>query len=122
MKLFRRVLRWFFVTAGFLSGIVITLAAIITKRMVRPPRLPLWSTPAGVGLDYEEVHFPAADGLRLSGWFIPAPPDSRRQGATILLVHGWMWNRLGETAEDALANLALDDPAAAAELEAKYRD
>ena len=42
-------------------------------------------SPADLGLDYEEVHFPAAeDGTMLHGWFIPA----ERERATLLFFHG----------------------------------
>jgi dipeptidyl aminopeptidase/acylaminoacyl peptidase len=53
-------------------------------------------------MDYEEVEFPARDGLRLSGWFIPAAAPA----ATIILVHGWPWNRLGEAADSLMANIS----------------
>jgi fermentation-respiration switch protein FrsA (DUF1100 family) len=34
------------------------------------------ATPANVGLPYEEIAFPAADGTRLSGWLIPGQPGA----------------------------------------------
>ena len=37
-----------------------------------PIRSPLMYTPEEYGLAYEEVFFPAMDGLRLEGWFFPA--------------------------------------------------
>ncbi|MCA9946979.1 MAG: hypothetical protein KC449_26040 [Anaerolineales bacterium] len=105
MNLFRRVLRWLFILGGFVAGLVTAVAAILAKRLIAPLRQPLWGTPADLGMAYESVTFPAADGVRLSGWFIPAPSDSARSGATLIMVHGWGWNRLGETATDALATL-----------------
>ncbi len=42
-------------------------------------------TPAQLGLKYEDVHFNAADGTRLHGWFLPA--QGRALG-TILFLHG----------------------------------
>jgi dipeptidyl aminopeptidase/acylaminoacyl peptidase len=105
MRLFRRVIRWFFLLFGLISGVIVAIAVFVTRRMVQPPRQRLWTTPDRLGLSYEAVHFPAADGLRLSGWFIPGPAGSLRKGGTVLLVHGWQWNRLGETAEDGMANI-----------------
>ncbi|MCA9920836.1 MAG: alpha/beta fold hydrolase, partial [Anaerolineales bacterium] len=89
----------------FLVGLVTAAAAYMAKRMIAPPRQRLWATPGDVNLDFESVHFPAQDGVRLAGWFVPAGADSLRKGATIVLVHGWPWNRLGESAEDPLAML-----------------
>ena len=105
MKLFRRVLRWLFFLSGFLCGVVVAVAAFFAQRLIAPSRQRLWATPDDVGLEYEEVQFPAQDGLRLSGWFVPAAADSQRQGATVVLIHGWPWNRLGEAADDLFANV-----------------
>ena len=43
----------------------------------RLKRSPLLHSPAEHGLEFEEVTFPASDGVPLEGWFIPAP-DSRK--------------------------------------------
>jgi len=50
-------------------------------------------TPGDLGLDYEQVVFKSADGLQLSGWYIPAAPVSSvedRNGGnfTVLFCHG----------------------------------
>jgi pimeloyl-ACP methyl ester carboxylesterase len=77
--------------------------------MIAPARQPLRSSPADLGLPYESVQFPASDSVRLSGWFIPARSGGQRPdrgGATVVLVHGWAWNRLGDAADDLVANLA----------------
>ena len=109
MPIFRRVLRWLFLLSGIVAGFVVAIAAFFARRMIKPPRQPLWATPGDLGLAYEAVHFPAQDGLRLAGWFLPAA-DSRRQGSTIALVHGWPWNRLGDAAGDLLSNLTGSTP------------
>ncbi|HQI81172.1 MAG TPA: alpha/beta hydrolase [Deltaproteobacteria bacterium] len=41
-------------------------------------------TPAEAGLAYEDVRFKAADGIMLSGWWVPA----ERPRATVLFCHG----------------------------------
>ena len=58
-------------------------------------RAPIERTPAEVGLDYEDVAFKAGDGVDLKGWFIPSGQSS---GPAVVLVHGWMWNRVGNVA------------------------
>jgi uncharacterized protein len=110
MTIFRRVLRWLFFIAGFVAGIAAAIAFLFSRLLTAPPRQRLWATPDELGLLYETVQFPAQDGLRLSGWFVPAPTDSRRKKATVVLVHGWPWNRLGDTAEDMVANLTGSTP------------
>lgn len=105
MRLFRRVLRWVFFLFGVLAGLVTAVAAFFAQRMIKPPRQRLWATPGDLGLAYEDIQFPAQDGIRLSGWFIPAVDDSRRDGAAVVLVHGWPWNRLGLTADDWYSGL-----------------
>jgi uncharacterized protein len=107
---FRRALRWFFWVIGLLLGLIGAIAALFTKWMVSPSRQPLWVTPGELGLDYEEVHLPAQDGVRIAGWFVPARTDAGRKGATIILVHGWLWNRLGTLADDVFAGLTGNKP------------
>ncbi|MEM9305299.1 MAG: alpha/beta hydrolase, partial [Pseudomonadota bacterium] len=60
---------------------------LMQERMVFLPNMPgraLTATPEDVGLDYEHIDFEAADGVRLHGWFVPAPD---RRG-TVLFFHG----------------------------------
>jgi pimeloyl-ACP methyl ester carboxylesterase len=73
--------------------------------MISPARKPLWAAPSDIDLAFEDVQFPARDGLRMSGWFIPGSQNTYQKGATIILIHGWTWNRLGYAADDLLANL-----------------
>ncbi|WP_420642128.1 alpha/beta hydrolase [Candidatus Leptofilum sp.] len=105
MNIFRRVLRWLFILGGIVAGLITAVAAFIAQRLIQPLRQPLWGTPDQVDMPYVDVTFPATDGVRLSGWFIPAPGNSLRKGATLIMVHGWGWNRLGEAATDVVANM-----------------
>jgi len=41
-----------------------------------------------LGRPFEEVHFQAADGVGLHGWFFPADPNSARKQFIYLLCHG----------------------------------
>lgn len=104
MRLFRRVLRLFFFLLGLTAGLVTAVAAYFAQRLIKPARQRLWATPGDLGLAYEDVQFPARDGIRLSGWFIPAA-EAARDGATVVLVHGWPWNRLGTLADDVFSGL-----------------
>jgi dienelactone hydrolase len=62
---------------------------------MRIPRLPLVGSPASVGLDYQEVSFPArSDGTVLKGWYIPAKGQS-----AIIVVHGGYQNRVDEVVD-----------------------
>jgi pimeloyl-ACP methyl ester carboxylesterase len=106
MRQFRRVLSWLFFLSGLLAGTIAALVTFFVRYLLTPPRHALWATPADLGMDFEAVQFPAQDGVRLSGWFVPAVTTRGQNGATIILVHGWPWNRLGEAAEDLLANIS----------------
>lgn len=48
------------------------------------PERTLHATPEVAGLAYEEVHFPAADGVRLHGWLLPGQPG----GPLLVFAHG----------------------------------
>ena len=105
MLTFRRSLRIFFGLAGFLLGATVAAAVFLARTLIAPVRQGLWTTPADAGLEFENAEFPAQDGVRLSGWFVPAAANSKRSDATVVLVHGWQWNRLGYRAQDMFANV-----------------
>lgn len=48
---------------------------MIEKRFIFFPERELVGSPAHLGLDYEEVHFPASDGVKLHGWYVPGERD-----------------------------------------------
>jgi uncharacterized protein len=90
------------VGVGVLFVFFIALPLRAADTMAHPPRLPVCcQTPADVGLRYEDVSFPASDGVTLRGWFIPA-----QNGATILFAHGGGSNRLGVGQLEQAAALA----------------
>ncbi len=75
------------------------LAAFVSYRkradIIQPARKSVLSfTPDNFKLAYETIEFATADGVRLRGWFIPAPGGE--SGRTIIFCHGWGSNR-GET-------------------------
>ncbi|MFD9700087.1 alpha/beta hydrolase family protein [Lentzea sp. NPDC059081] len=54
--------------------------ARFADNVAQPRRSPVLHQPSEAGLEYENVSFPATDGVPLEGWFIPAP------GATRLII------------------------------------
>jgi hypothetical protein len=54
-------------------------------------RAPVLHSPSEHGLEYEDVTFPARDGVPLEGWFIPAP----RSGKLIIANHPMGFSRSG---------------------------
>jgi pimeloyl-ACP methyl ester carboxylesterase len=54
-------------------------------------RAPVLHSPSEHGLDYEDVTFPARDGVPLEGWFIPAPGS----GKLIIANHPMGFSRSG---------------------------
>ncbi len=63
---------------------LVGLLYVIQDRLVYFPVRELVATPRDRGLDYEELNLLTEDGVRLHGWFIPAP-DAR---AVLLYFHG----------------------------------
>lgn len=62
---------------------------LYVAEMTRPAPSPCCpQTPVDVGLAYEDVTFTSADGVVLSGWYVPA-----QNGAVVILVHGFRGNR-----------------------------
>lgn len=86
---------WFNLLRLFLAGVIsaillimVGLAYLCASVFAHPMRIPLGLTPAWYDLPYEEVSFPSADGLSLSGWYIPS-----QNGAAVIFCHGWSGNR-----------------------------
>jgi dienelactone hydrolase len=61
------------------------IGLLVVFRMTSPRRRMPGATPVAAGLAYEDVEIRSTDGVRLSGWWVPAG-DSRRAA---ILVHGW---------------------------------
>ncbi len=58
----------------------------------RPPRFALTRFPSDFGLQYEDIEFAAADGVRIAGWFIPASKTNDTH-CTVLVCHGYPGTR-----------------------------
>ncbi len=65
-------------------GLLVAFVYLTQDRMFFFPTSDLVTTPDRHGLDYEDVELTAEDGVRLHGWFVPAP-DAR---TTLLFFHG----------------------------------
>jgi fermentation-respiration switch protein FrsA (DUF1100 family) len=68
----------------YLVGILILVYAVwglalllLQPRLLYRPLREVNFTPADLGLEYEEVAFHSADGVRLTGWYIPAKDRGR---------------------------------------------
>ena len=66
----------------FLFSNLLGCAAI--NRFVFAPKIGISATPAGSGIDYEEVWFQSRDGIYLNGWFIAGAPEA----PLLLFFHG----------------------------------
>jgi dipeptidyl aminopeptidase/acylaminoacyl peptidase len=111
MAQFRRVIQLLFLILGVFAGMISALAVFMARFLINPPRKRLWTTPKNRGMSYEEIQFPARDGLRLSGWFIPAANrGSGETSGSLIIVHGWPWNRLGTLADDVMSDLPGSSP------------
>lgn len=75
----------------YLVGILVLVYAVwglallfLQPRLLYHPLREVSFTPADLGLEYEEVAFRSADGVRLTGWYIVA----RNAPFTVLVCHG----------------------------------
>jgi len=71
-----------------LIGFFFVFPTLQTVAFLAKPRASI--NQAALGLPHERVIFPASDGVRLSGWYVPS-----RNGAAIVLVHGGGGDRQG---------------------------
>lgn len=65
-------------------GLIVLLVYVAQDRLVYFPVRELAATPRALGLDYEDVWVTTEDGVRLHGWYVPAPAAH----ATVLHLHG----------------------------------
>lgn len=52
------------------------LMSKVAKMIAQVPRTPILRRPDEYGMAYQDVFFPAADGINLEGWYIPAKTKS----------------------------------------------
>jgi len=51
------------------------MLTMLAKGLSTPPRTPVLRTPDEYGMTYEDVSFTTEDGVKITGWFIPASSD-----------------------------------------------
>lgn len=71
-----------FVVLGY--GAVLALVYALQDRLVYFPTRALAATPHAAGFEYQDVRIAAEDGVRIHGWFVPAPAER----AVLLHLHG----------------------------------
>lgn len=76
---------------GLLLGLIVLLsiARWLVRRGLAAPRMPEQTDPGTLGLSFQTVEFPTANGRTLRGWFIPANDEN---AAVIVVLHGWGGN------------------------------
>ncbi len=97
---FRRLVAALLTLSVVLTGSYAALSIYIATQLVYPPQVPLYATPASLGLQYKDVTFPSReDHLQLQGWFIPGvlPNGSLTAQRTIIVVHGNAANRADQS-------------------------
>jgi uncharacterized protein len=75
------------------TGVSINMA----MRLMEVQRMPMDTTPAALGLQYQDVTFPSRyDNVQLKGWFIPGvlPNGQLTTQRAIIMVHGDSSNRV----------------------------
>ena len=87
---------------GLSAGVVLAalgyvgVSMVVADRLTKPYRRPLASSPAALGLPYEDVTFSSTvDGTTLRGWFLPVEASDR----TVVVVHGRSSSRTGDLGE-----------------------
>lgn len=97
----RTIGRFIPLALGVGLGVVVGKTAYKTGLLARlalaGTRQPITRTPAQLGMPSETVTFTASDGVILRGWFIPRPDADGTPAPTVAFVHGWPWNRTGNT-------------------------
>jgi pimeloyl-ACP methyl ester carboxylesterase len=71
-----------------LLALYVVIPAMGVYEATHPARVAVAGSPRDAGLAYEDVVLPAADGVRLRGWYIPS-----QNGAAIIALHGAGGNR-----------------------------
>jgi len=87
---------WVWILLGLAALLIGAVSFYGASEISGIPYLAVPYTPKDFGLACEEVSFQSHDGLKLLGWFLPAPTPSSQ---TIFVLHG-----LGSNAGDMLLN------------------
>lgn len=92
------LLNWFLFAIAVLAAAAVYVSYRKSAEIITPARRPgVAYNPDQYRLAHETVEFATADGVRLRGWFVPAPGGA--SGRTIIFCHGWGSDR-GEMLRD----------------------
>ena len=92
------LLNWFLFAVGAIAAFAVYTSYRKSAAIIQPARKAAVAyNPDQFRLAHETIDFATADGVRLRGWFVPAPGGE--SGRTIIFCHGWCSNR-GETLRD----------------------
>jgi fermentation-respiration switch protein FrsA (DUF1100 family) len=58
------------------------------KDLIFFPEPLISATPKSAGLPFEDVYVTTSDGVRINGWYVPAPPKADGSTTTLLWFHG----------------------------------
>jgi uncharacterized protein len=75
----------YLITIAIIFLFFIALCLVMSVPLTKRHRLKDFRSPEDLGLNYKPVHFPSADGIILSGWWIPAEGSPN----TIIFLHGF---------------------------------
>ncbi|MFP4053711.1 MAG: alpha/beta hydrolase [Phycisphaerae bacterium] len=81
----RRMIWWFIITPLAAYGLLAAFLFLMQGRMVYDPTRQWEGTPCDVGLRFEDLTLRAADGVKLSAWYVP---NSDSNAPVVLLCHG----------------------------------
>jgi fermentation-respiration switch protein FrsA (DUF1100 family) len=82
-----------------LTGSYAAISIYINTQFQGVQHLPIYATPASLGLQYKDVTFPSReDQVQLQGWFIPGvlPNGQLTSQRTIIMLHGQIANRAAQ--------------------------
>ena len=84
---------------GLFVLISVIVAIVFSTIVIRSHRQPIVTTPQEYGMDYEKITFESTDGLKIKGWYIPAPPNGT-PNRVIVITHPMPFNRHGFQVEN----------------------
>jgi len=99
-RVFRRFVAVLLALSVVLTAAYAAISINIASQLVQTTRVPLYATPASLGLQYKDITFSSReDNIKLSGWFIPGvlPNGSLTTQRTIIVVHGNNANRADQS-------------------------
>ena len=67
---------------ALLVAVFLAVCFVFSSFILHSHRQPVVRSPKDYGLDFENVEFESADGLKLKGWFVPGETEK-----TIVITH-----------------------------------